>query len=55
MWAEEPTNEFTGWLLGILLAVRSTPSTIYDGVSHAVGLAIRLKKEESNARWLQSR
>jgi hypothetical protein len=49
MLAEEPINEYVGWLLGILLAVRSTPSTIYDGVSCAVGHAFRLEKKESHA------
>lgn len=50
MLAEEPTNEYVGWLLGILLAVRSSPSTVYDGVSYSIAYAVQLEKEESHAR-----
>jgi len=50
MLAEEPVGEFADWLLGIILAVRSNPSAIYDAVSFAVGHAVRLEREEGHAR-----
>jgi hypothetical protein len=49
MLSEEPINAYVDWLLGVVLAVRSTPSTVYDGVSFAVAHAIRLEKEKINA------
>jgi len=47
--AEEPINEYVGWVLGCLLAVRSDRSAIYDGVSFAFGRALAIREGRHNA------
>jgi hypothetical protein len=48
--AEEPINEFVGWVLGCLLAVRSDRSAIYDGVTFAFGQAVAIREGRQNAK-----